>query len=545
MSGGSGIERGPVARTIARALAVTAALLLAALAAAGCGDDDSGSETTVAKGEPIDLELLVYNIEYGGGPATDAVIREIDADVVGVLESYERLDEIAERTGYPYYNTSLQLLSKYPILEPSGGDGLYGLIEVEPGYVIPFFNDHLDYVEWGPERCAKGESVESVIETENEVRTSAFERPMESMAALLDEGYPVFATGDYNQPSSLDYTEETAGSRKEIPEPVAWPVSEKLFELGFRDTYREIHPDPVADPAITQERTGERIDYVYAAGPSTTLDSKLVGEPGGEDVDIEAAPWTSDHRAVVSSFEVTPVAMPTLVAVDAQLGTVGDEITVTYNAPGSSDNEIAIVPEGGETGDALETLAARRTSGARRSSTPPAGIPLRTRPCCSTPTEARSRASPSTSATRRRARADDRQAGLRVRRADRRLLDPGPRQPLGLARGLRGLGLRPGVGRLPDLGLRRGSLRRHRAAADRRRGDARAREPGQAVAAPARRLRRPLPARRRVRVRRQRRVQRRRRLARAGAAASRAARRRPSPGPSAAASAARPPAPGC
>ena len=84
------------------------------------------------------------------------MIREIDADVVGVLESYERLPKIAERTGYPYYNTSLQLLSKYPILEPSGGDGLYGLIETEPGYVIPFFNVHLDYVEWGPRALAKG-----------------------------------------------------------------------------------------------------------------------------------------------------------------------------------------------------------------------------------------------------------------------------------------------------------------------------------------------------------------------------------------------------
>ena len=79
----------------------------------------------------MDLDVLVYNVEYGGGPATDEVIRKLDADVVGVLESYERLPEIARRTGYPYYNTSLQLLSKYPILEPSGGDGLYALIEVE------------------------------------------------------------------------------------------------------------------------------------------------------------------------------------------------------------------------------------------------------------------------------------------------------------------------------------------------------------------------------------------------------------------------------
>jgi hypothetical protein len=139
---------------------------------------------------------------------------------------------------------------------------------------------------------------------------------------------------------------------------VPWPVSEELFELGFRDTYREVHPDPVAEPAITQDSSGERIDYVYAAGPSTTLDSKLVGERGGEDVDIGAAPWTSDHRAVVSSFEVTPVAMPTLVAVDARLATVGDEITLTWNNPGQGGNEIAIVPEGEEAGEAVKTVEA-------------------------------------------------------------------------------------------------------------------------------------------------------------------------------------------
>ena len=335
------------------------AAVLATLALSGCfGDDNADSGSAPARGEAMELDLLVYNIEYGGGEATDEVIREIDADVVGVLESYERLPKIAERTGYPYYNTSLQLLSKYPILEPSGGDGLYGLIETEPGYVIPFFNVHLDYVEWGPRALAEGEPAASVIETENEVRTSALERPVEAMGGLLDAGYPVFLTGDFNQPSSLDYTEEAVGTRKEITEPVAWPVSEELFDMGFRDTYREIHPDPVAEPAVTQERTGERIDYAYAAGPSETLDSKLVGEPGGEDVDIEFGPWTSDHRAVLSTFEVAPVEMPTMVAVDARLRTIGDEIAVTYNAPGSGAKEIAIVPEGDDPGAALETLAA-------------------------------------------------------------------------------------------------------------------------------------------------------------------------------------------
>ena len=346
-----------------RAPAIAAAFVLAVLLFAGCdlglgGDDSPDAGSAPATGEPMRLDLLVYNIEYGGGPATDRVIRRLDADVVGVLESYERLPEIARRTGYPYYNTSLQLLSKYPILEASGADGLYGLVEVEPGYVLPFFNVHLDYVEWGPRALRNGASVASVIKSENRVRTSAMEQPIAAMGELIEDGEPVFLTGDFNQPSSLDYTADTVGTREGIEEPVAWPVSEELIDLGFRDTYRETHPDPVADPGITQGSSGERIDYVYAAGPSTTTDTKLVGEPGGKDVEIEAAPWTSDHRAVLSTFEVAPVAMPTLVAVDARLRTVGDQITVTHNVPGSGDNEIAIVPEEGDPADAVETLEA-------------------------------------------------------------------------------------------------------------------------------------------------------------------------------------------
>ena len=173
---------------------------------------------------------------------------------------------------------SLQLLSKYPIYEPSGADGLYGLIEVRPGYVIPFFNEHLDYVDWGPRAFRNGDSVASVVKAENEVRTSALERPVEAMSGLLDQGYPVFLTGDFNEPSSLDYTEETVGTHKGVDEPVPWPVSEELLDLGFRDSYRDEHPDPLKEPGLTH-RSGERIDYVYAGGPSKTLDSKLIGDP--------------------------------------------------------------------------------------------------------------------------------------------------------------------------------------------------------------------------------------------------------------------------
>jgi hypothetical protein len=348
-------------------VATTLALASVSLCACDSGDsaesDSPAERGTPALGKQMRLDLLVYNIEYGGGPATDKAMRLVDADVVGVLESYDRLPEIAEKTGYPYYNVSLQLLSKYPILEPSGGDGLYALIEVQPGYVIPFFNHHLDYVEWGPRRLERGVPVERVMASEGRVRTSALAQPLDAMAELIEHDYPVFLTGDFNQPSSLDYAEETVGTRKGIDEPVPWPVSEELFDLGFRDTYREQHPDPVKEPGITQDSTGERIDYVYAAGPSKTLDSRILGEKGGRDVEIGVSPWTSDHRAVLSSFEVTPVAMPTMISVDARLATLGDRITVTYNAPGSDGNEIEIVPEGGDPASPVERLDAPGENG--------------------------------------------------------------------------------------------------------------------------------------------------------------------------------------
>lgn len=202
-----------IARPLVAVLAVTGLLLL------GCTSAEDSPPPTPAT-DPVQLDVLVYNVEYGGGKATDRVIREVDADIVGVLESYNRLPTIAENTGYPYYNVGLQLLSKFPILEPSGAAGLYALIEVQPGYVVPFFNTHLDYVRYGPRLLRAGVPVDTVVQSENEIRTSSIRKLLPSIETLLDQGYPVFLTGDLNQPSSLDYSAETVGSRPDVQEPV-------------------------------------------------------------------------------------------------------------------------------------------------------------------------------------------------------------------------------------------------------------------------------------------------------------------------------------
>ncbi|MEZ5063028.1 MAG: hypothetical protein R2700_16245 [Solirubrobacterales bacterium] len=227
-------------------------------------------------------------------------------------------------------------------------------------------------------------------------------------------------------------------------------------------------PDPVAVPGITQERTGERIDYVYAAGLSETLDSKLIGEPGGEDADIEKSLLEPDHRAVLD-LRGDPAEMPRLVAVDAPRDSRRRDHRQLERPGIRRRDEVAVLLEGADPADAVETLDASAPA-ARGRSTPPAGSRAPTRPCCSTPTAVRSPASPSICAIPE-AELDfgtDKsvyEEGEPVRVSDRRL-----RQPLGLARRLRGVGPRSEDGQLPDLGLRRGPFRRDRSAADGRRG---------------------------------------------------------------------------
>lgn len=356
---------------IPRTLVVLSAVFAGALLVTACTTpDDEPAAAPLATGEPMDLSVLVYNIEYSGDETTDAVIDDLDADIVGVLESYNRLPEIAERTGYPYYSVGLQLLSKYPIHEPSGADGLYALIEVQPGYVVAMFNTHLDYVRYGPKSLLAGIPMDKVLANEDEVRTDSIRIQTPDMEALIDEGYPVFLTGDFNQPSSLDYTEETIGTREGIDEAVPWTVSEALFDVGMFDVFREIHPDPVQNPGLTKDNPdfreggfGDRIDYIYGGGPVTTTSSQLVGEPGGPNVDLEYDPWTSDHRAVMSTFEVTPVALRQTLSLERRLLTEGEDLGVLYHSPDASDPTISIVPEGGSADDAIDSTTASGTKG--------------------------------------------------------------------------------------------------------------------------------------------------------------------------------------
>ena len=346
-------------------LAVVVALCVAmAFGAAPAGGGDAPSS--------MRLKVMTFNIEYGGTlvdfDKVVAAIEAADPDVVGVEEGETSIPRLARALGWAHWNSSMHIVSKYPILEPPGADGAYAFIVVAPDRIVALANVHLPSDPYGPYWVRDGKPLDKVLALERRLRLPALEKQLDVLPDLAAQGIPVFLVGDLNAPSHLDWTAEAVGTRPYLRYAVEWPVSKALADAGFRDSYREAHPDPVATPGITwwaarpkvvewagnptKKDPKDRIDYVYAAGPSETLASELLGERGGRDVSLSVSPWPSDHRAVASTFDATPGVMPVLVGLERSLLTAGTDLQVTFHAPGESGETVAIVAAGGEPGNA-------------------------------------------------------------------------------------------------------------------------------------------------------------------------------------------------
>jgi len=348
-----------VVATLAVALVAAVAVLALGRASAVAGEPPGAPSGAPADPQPT-LNVMVFNIEVGGTLVSfDKVVEAIKlsgADVVGIEEAQGHISRLARLLGWPYFSTRFQVVSRYPLVDPPAGHGVYLYVEPQPGKVVALMNVHLPSDPYGPYWVRDGKTAAQVIALEKKVRLPAIQAQLAALPALLAHDMPVFLTGDFNSPSYLDWTPAAIGTRsydRGKPWPtmaLEWPVSKAVVDAGFRDSFRDVYPDPVADPgltwwakkphvAVSDENFGpldvkDRIDYVYAAGPSVTTASRIVGEVGGPEVSVSVSPWPSDHRGVVSSFDITPATPPVFVAVDRRLVSVGRDLGVTFHAPG-------------------------------------------------------------------------------------------------------------------------------------------------------------------------------------------------------------------
>ncbi|HRI95130.1 MAG TPA: endonuclease/exonuclease/phosphatase family protein, partial [Nocardioides sp.] len=328
---------------------------------------------------PLTLSVMSQNIFYGGDdydlktgnwcPVANGcpqtlrklarIIRASGADVVGLQEAEGNTRALARLLGW-HADPRAQVISRFPLLRPAGGQGLYTFVEPVPGRVVAVANTHLPSSPYGPYRVQKGKSRAKVLALEQRLRVAALAHVLRVLPPLAARGIPVFLTGDFNSPSHLDWTPAVAKARTDVRYPVLWPASATLAAAGFVDSYRSVHPDPVADPGFTWTPGGpesrkhdvfDRIDWVLAAGPATATASKLVGETGNPQVDV-ATPgrFPTDHRGVVSTFEISPPQAAPMVSPLTRRVMVGDgsSLRVRFHAPLAAGQTVAVTRPGAD-----------------------------------------------------------------------------------------------------------------------------------------------------------------------------------------------------
>ena len=351
-------------------------LMAALLALAACTQsDDNAADRSSEDGAGPDsggtqsLTLMEFNIEYGGdGVSFDSVIEAIEksgADLVAVEEAEDAIPKIAEELGWPYYDEARSLVSRKKIISPPGNENTFAFIELEPGKVAPLANIHLTSSPYGPNLIRRKDyTIEQVLRNEQHARMGEINAILEKMTPYAEQGYPTFIMGDFNTPSHRDWTDETVGARPQMKYAVEWPVTLAVEGAGFVDSYRAINPDPVGSPGLTwpawrpdvekgwnppPDSSEDRIDMIFSSGPATATDSWVMGEEGAESSDDSVDPWPTDHRAVISSFDVDTAAippLPNLVSVMRPLVDVGEQLEVTFHAPGEEGEVVEVTSEG-------------------------------------------------------------------------------------------------------------------------------------------------------------------------------------------------------
>jgi exodeoxyribonuclease III len=280
------------------------------------------------------LRVMSYNAwvggESGGQPLdqTVKVIQVARADLVGMQETHgEERDgkklnaarAIADKLSWHYFDQGddgCGIISRYPIVDHSSKK-LGVAVELPSCRKVWLFNVHFAHAPYQPYQLLKipyedapfvDTAKQAVLEA-RKARGHQVATLLKEVEAVRNEGTPILITGDFNEPSALDWT-DAAWHAKCCPVTVRWPTTTAVLSACFIDAYRETHRDPLKWPGFTwTPTTGEddprdrhdRIDFVFVGGCGAKVEkSEVIGERT-ERADLFVVPYPSDHRGVVAT----------------------------------------------------------------------------------------------------------------------------------------------------------------------------------------------------------------------------------------------------
>lgn len=263
--------------------------------------------------------------------------------------------EALKQRGTNYNASSCKLdvaiLSKYPI------ETIAPIEEVEDRSVlkailcvgdkrIAAYSAHLDYTNyacylprgysgttWKKLSMPMANADSVLIANRLSQRDEAIAGVLKDASKELAQGRIILLGGDFNEPSHLDWQADTKDMWNHNGLIINWDCSRMLAADGFKDSFRELHPNVKEFPGFTfpSDNKGvavskltwapeaderDRIDFIYyvphadlrlkestVVGPSTSIvRAERVQEKGRERFITPKGVWPTDHKALLTTF---------------------------------------------------------------------------------------------------------------------------------------------------------------------------------------------------------------------------------------------------
>ena len=280
-----------------------------------------------------ELKVLSWNVWHEGhfkafGPkacdATIGILKQSKADVITMIETYGASDMVADSLGFYHrlLSSNLSIYSRYPIVETyTFNDSIstfnFGGVKIDvngkPVRVFATWISYLPDCRLTPTHLSENEILawDDSGTRDDETRTI-----LNILKPFIDEAdsIPVIMGGDFNSFSHLDWTDATKDLYNHGGAVVHWTVSQLMEKAGFKDSFREVHPDPAeyigttwitdADSLETPNRQ-DRIDYIYYQGKSLqAIASDCIDNRLGEMFPYKGKEffYPSDHGFVITTF---------------------------------------------------------------------------------------------------------------------------------------------------------------------------------------------------------------------------------------------------
>ena len=300
--------------------------------------------------QPDFLRVMVWNVLHGANDVTEgpekalAIIRDADPDIVLLQESYDingergRLGEwLAGELGWHQHQAESKHLC---VLTPLAIDatflhhewhGVGARLTDAHGRSLLAWSTWIDWRSYITHDLRDNPAIsdEDLLAAEHtrSNRVQQAEAIIEHLRAAgqLASDVPLLVGGDWNCPSHLDWTADTAllyRNRRNLP----LPVSTAMQSAGFMDTFRAVYPNPAQHPGITwspmfrghspsfrgenRKPEGlERIDRLYLKNPASGWQLRPVSGCvlpqmwEDESIPLVDRAFPSDHGALVMDLQ--------------------------------------------------------------------------------------------------------------------------------------------------------------------------------------------------------------------------------------------------